>query len=119
MSVFPPGVRASLAIDIDGVLTDFRKCRRCDHGDLKKRRYMLCPPKERVVDHLRRLNGKYRIILHTARGEENREVTEKWLRLHGIPYDELVMDKPYALYYIDDRAIEFKDWPQTLKAINA
>ena len=36
----------------------------------------------------------YKLIIHTARPGEFREVTEQWLRTNGFVYDQLVMDKP-------------------------
>ncbi len=117
MNVCLTDYKPSLAVDVDGVLTDFHNCCRCNHMDLENRRYDLCPPKKNIVSNLRRLRTKYRIILHTARGEHKRQVTEKWLRRHRIPYDELVMDKPYAQYYIDDRAVRFESWPQALELL--
>lgn len=109
--------KPALAVDVDGVLTDFENCCHCDHSNLENRRYDLCPPRERIVAHLRRLRSKYRIILHTARGEDKREVTEDWLHRHRIPYDELVLNKPYARYYIDDRAIKFEGWPELMEEL--
>ena len=34
-------------------------------------------------------NHGYKVIILTGRGEEHREVTEKWLELHNVEYDEL------------------------------
>ncbi|MFH1404238.1 MAG: hypothetical protein ABIH11_08225 [Candidatus Altiarchaeota archaeon] len=109
--------KSAIAVDVDGVLTDFRGCRRCRHEDLETRNYLLCPIRRDVAAALRKLKTKYRIILHTARGEDKRIVTQRWLEMHDIPYDELVLDKPYAMYYIDDRAIRFKDWGETLSLL--
>lgn len=36
----------------------------------------------------------HQVHFFTARREEHREVTEKWLQEHGFEYDSLVMNKP-------------------------
>ena len=54
-------------------------------------------------------DAKHTIILHTARGSETgidwRKVTEEQMVRWGVPYDKLVMGKPAADYYVDDRAM--------------
>jgi capsule biosynthesis phosphatase len=61
------------------------------------------------------------IIIHTARGmltnnndlskveEELKELTEEWLLKNNVPYHSLIFGKPYADYYIDDKAINVLD----------
>lgn len=57
----------------------------------------------------------YQIVIWTSRPESLRAVTEKWLSDHGVPYDELWMDKPSYLVFIDDRALNFDGrWEGTL-----
>lgn len=57
------------------------------------------------------------IIIHTARWEEDREVTESWLSAHGIPYDELILGKPCADIYLGDEVLKFTDWETAWKEI--
>lgn len=80
--------------------------------------YTTCEPIEKNINFLRHLKnlGHY-IILHTARrmrthnGNVGRVIqdigliTQEQLKKFNIPYDELVFGKPYASFYIDDRAI--------------
>jgi len=47
--------------------------------------------------------GNY-IIIHTARPEKDRNVTQKWLDRYKVRYHELVMDKPRADVYLDNAA---------------
>jgi len=59
-----------------------------------------------------RLNPKY-----DATNTQRNNVTQ-WLSDHdyvvGKHYHELINNKPAALAYIDDRAIAFKTWDQTI-----
>jgi len=55
------------------------------------------------------------IIIMTARGASSkkdwREFTAKQLKDFGIPYHQLIVGhKPSADLYIDDKAINVKDW---------
>ena len=37
-------------------------------------------------------------------------MTKSWLAKNKIKYDQLVLGKPVGDYWIDDRAINFKNW---------
>jgi hypothetical protein len=41
----------------------------------------------------------------------------EWLNYYEIPYDEVTAIKPNADYYIDDKAIRFHNWEQTMQEI--
>ncbi len=47
------------------------------------------------------------IFLHTSRPEFMRDITIKELSKSDIMYNSLVMDKPKASYYIDDKNSDF------------
>jgi len=47
----------------------------------------------------------YRIILYSARHEEDRQVTVRWLRRYKVKYHELILEKLKYDLLIDDRAI--------------
>jgi len=51
----------------------------------------------------------HRILLYTARGSTTRidwrEITEKQLQEWGVKYHELILDKPEADLFIDDRGV--------------
>ena len=53
--------------------------------------------------------------------EQQQRNIEQWLDQHGFVkgthYHELTNNKPPAVAYIDDRAIEFQSWDQTVSAI--
>jgi len=61
---------------------------------------------------LKLMTEGHEVILWTARFEEDREVTEKWLRENGIPYHKLVLGKPQGDLYIGNNAIKFENWEQ-------
>lgn len=54
-------------------------------------------------------NG-YWITIHTSRKECLRNVTEGWLIDNDVMYHELIMDKPTADFYLDDKSITLKEF---------
>ena len=113
----------NIVIDMDGVLTDFYRCReRCIYSnypmninDLKRDQ---CPLVRHAWSALRALRrAGFGIILWTGRVEAERKVTEKWLAEHDFPYDKLIMDKPRAVMYIDDFGYHFKNWDDAVQEI--
>ena len=110
----------TIVVDLDGVIIDQKKCKHhCDyerypenHMELKR---MLCPVNVTSIKviHELRVRG-LRITIHTARIEAERAVTERYLESVGCEYDELVMDKPTAILYIDDNGFRFTNWGDVL-----
>ena len=97
------------SIDIDGVIGVDKEVNDWDFSNMENHKVNLS-----VVEKVNRLfSDGHVIILHTGRDECNREFTEKWLRINGVKFHKLVMDKPKCDYYVDDRAIAGKD--ETLK----
>lgn len=90
-------------VDIDGTL--------CTEGS----EYELSKPIKKIIDKVNLLydNGNT-IILNTARGYKSgidwSELTEKQLKEWGVKYHKLIMKKPFADYYIDNKAINVFDW---------
>lgn len=99
-----------LVIDLDGTLTVGETS---DYSSVK--------PNQPVVDRLRDYHKTgFEIVLHTARNmrTHNSNVGRivantvptilNWLELHGIPYDEIWVGKPWCGrqgFYVDDRAV--------------
>ena len=92
-----------------------------------KQRYGNARPISSVIVRMSKLKrAGYKIVIHTARRmlthkgnidlikNDVGQITEDWLKFHGVPYDELIFGKPYAdTYYVDDKAMnldEFYKW---------
>jgi capsule biosynthesis phosphatase len=84
--------------------------------------YLDVLPIPNSIETLRDLKNRgYTLIIHTARGmgtynndvesvKTNRlpEIIE-WLKKWNVPFDEIIVGKPNVDFFIDDKAIEFKD----------
>ena len=101
---------STLVIDLDGTL--------CAQGDGSFAAYEGAAPKQAVIDKCNELYDKgWRVIVWTARGMNRYsgdvdqvyafmyDMTEKWLRDHGVKYHELLMGKPSTTVYVDDKAM--------------
>ena len=117
---FPPGFESeanNLAIDFDGVIHNMDKgfydgtC----YGD----------PFPGALEAVRELSKKYRIIIFTAKAKSDRplvngktgiELVWEWLEKYNLDsyIKEITAEKPRAICYIDDKAIGFKSWNQTM-----
>ena len=89
--------------DIDGTLCT----KDCKYEDAK--------PFKDVINHLNELYDRgNRVILFTSRGsvsgEDWRSLTEQQLAMWGVKYHELLMGKPHADIFIDDRAKNIDVW---------
>lgn len=99
---------AVIAIDIDGVICEEEKT--FDKP--------LALPISGAVESINSLFGSGNtIILWTARGWEQYRITVAWLEKYKVNYHSLIMGKPIVDIFIDDRAIGFKSWHQTLNEI--
>lgn len=89
-------------IDIDGTICS----ENCE--------YHLAKPIIKVIDKINKLYENNRIILFTSRGytskKDWRELTENQLKLWNLKYHELHFGKPFADYYIDNKAKDILDW---------
>lgn len=108
-----------IAIDFDGTIVEYDGYKGCGvYGELKKD----------VAESIRKLkDAGHEIIINTCRSED-KEIIDL-LRKNDIPFDFInfhpdniklgLSNKVYADYYIDDRAIEFKDnWSEIVDRIN-
>jgi 7-cyano-7-deazaguanine synthase in queuosine biosynthesis len=81
--------------DLDGVL--------CENGPAAD--YAKARP---ILDNIQRVQQLYRdgheIVIHTARCSRDRRTTKRYLREHKVPYHHLILNKPVADVYVDDKA---------------
>ena len=119
----PPGFENELnniAIDFDGVIHEFHgwgdgTC----YGD----------PLPGALDAIKELSKSYNIIIFTAKvrpdrplvnGKTGYELVDEWLKKYNVKkyIGEITHEKPRAEYYIDDKAIRFIEWEDTLDFLN-
>lgn len=99
-----------LIVDLDGTLTQ---------ADTSN--YTEVSPRKDVIEKLKDYRGMgFEIVIATARNMRTYEgnvgkinihtlpIIIEWLNFHEVPYDEIIVGKPWCGYegfYIDDRAI--------------
>jgi ribonucleotide monophosphatase NagD (HAD superfamily) len=99
----------SIMVDLDGVI--------CSEERVFDR--PLATPIPGAKEALAKLKAAgHTIIVYTARGWAEYNVTKRWLDEHGMTYDALHMGKPIAHVWIDDRAIQFRSWDQALDQLD-
>jgi uncharacterized HAD superfamily protein len=90
----------TIVIDLDGTICTEEKT-------FEK---FLAIPNENSKSIIDYLFEKYVIIIYTARGWSEYNITKKWLEENNIKYDILMCGKPIYDYWIDDRAIKYENW---------
>jgi hypothetical protein len=111
----------TIAIDFDGVIHSF------EFGFHDGTIYGT--PIEGSIDALKSLSQKYNLVLYTAKAKPDRplingktgtELVWEWLEKYNISQyiTEITAEKPRAICYIDDKAIRFISWEQTLEELN-
>ena len=120
----PPGLeneKNNLAIDFDGVIHNF------DKGWYDGTCYG--KPIEGAVNAIKQLSEKYNLIIFTSKalpdrplvnGKTGKQLVTEWLDEYDLLQyiDEVTYYKPRAEYYIDDKALSFKNnWDKILKTI--
>ena len=94
-----------IAIDLDGVICTEEKT-------FERPLAQLIPG---AKDGVNELYAKgHTIIIWTARGWEQYKVTKVWLEDQGINFHALLMGKPIVDIFLDDRAIRFTGWPNSI-----
>lgn len=95
-------------IDIDGTLT-------CGPGfKTFSTKEILCQVAHNdMIEKVNILfNTGHTIILHTSRLWSDFGATTQWLEKHGVLYHTLIMAKPLAHYYIDDKNMSLDEFLQ-------
>ena len=111
----------TIAIDFDGVIHSF------EFGFHDGTIYGT--PLPGSLESIKKIAEKYKIIIYTAKAKKDRplingktgtELVWEWLKKYEI--DTLIADvtaeKPRAICYIDDKAIQFINWNQTLNDLS-
>ena len=117
-----PDETRNIGIDFDGVI------HKCSKGFYDGTIYD--GPIEGSYEALRNISEKYDIILYTTKAKPDRglvngkngiELVWDWLRKNQMDkfITKVTSEKPRAVAYIDDKAIKFEDWEQTIKDVNA
>jgi ribonucleotide monophosphatase NagD (HAD superfamily) len=95
-----------ILVDFDGVLMQKGKRKAVD-GALE------------AMNALRRQG--YQVVVFSTRetsGANSRPgFVKEWLEANQIPYDGITGEKLDATYYIDDKAVEFNSWRDTLDKV--
>lgn len=117
LNALPLGKKLTISIDVDGTVAD---CSRIDFSkaDGDSDELMKAVPVRGALAAVRKLYKQgHKIVFHSSRPENSRQVTAKWLRKHGFPFHYLEMGKFVAHVYVDDRAINGCDWNRVMKEI--
>lgn len=107
----------TIAIDFDGVIHSF------ELGFHDGTIYGT--PIEGSIEAIKRIAKKYTIIIYTAKAKQDRplingktgtELVWEWLKKYKLDQyiKDITAEKPRCICYIDDKAIQFKNWNQSL-----
>jgi len=110
----------NLAIDFDGVI--HKNSKGFYNGTVYD------DPVDGSYEALKYLSGQYKLIIFSAKARSDRPLIEgktgieliwEWLEKHNMKQfvSDVVSEKPRAIYYIDDKAIHFINWKNTLNII--
>jgi len=74
--------------------------------------------KKGAIAGLQRLRDKgMKIHIFTSRPNFNYEHVKEFLDEQKVPYDLLLMGKPFGTIYIDDKGIRLQDWDSQIDGI--
>ena len=107
----------TIAIDFDGVIHSF------ELGFHDGTIYGT--PIEGSIEAIKRIAKKYTIVIYTAKAKQDRplingktgtELVWEWLKKYELDQyiKDITAEKPRCICYIDDKAIQFKNWNQSL-----
>lgn len=110
----------TIAIDFDGVIHSFE----LGYHDGT----IYGTPLPGSIDNIKRLSKNFKLVIYTAKAKPDRplingktgiELVWEWLGKYKIDsyISDVTAEKPRAICYIDDKAIRFIDWDQTMKEL--
>lgn len=113
--------KKQLAIDFDGVI--HKNSKGFYDGTIYD------DPIEGALDAVKTLAKQYDIVIFTAKaksdrpllgGKTGKELVAEWLDKYGLLayIKDITSEKPRAIAYIDDKAIKFTSWQQTIRQLN-
>ena len=83
----------TISVDLDGVLAKSTSPDNYEHAQ---------PIRENIEKVNRLFDAGHKIIIYTARGWFNYDLTERWLKKCNVKYSQIVCGKLYCHAYIDD-----------------
>ena len=92
----------TIYVDLDGTLT-------VEDEGYGEDVYASRTPRPDIIQFINNWYPYAKIVIWTARYEEDRKVTEEWLHKHGVRYHELILNKPKFDLYICDRVVNVND----------
>lgn len=115
-----PDEQINIGVDFDKVI------HKCTKGYFDGTIYD--EPVEGAFEALQKLSEKYTVIVYTCKAKADRglvngktgtELVWDWLEKHDMSkfVSKVTAEKPRAVAYIDDKAIQFNDWDSTLKTL--
>lgn len=115
-----PDEQINIGIDFDKVI------HKCSKGYFDGTIYD--DPVEGSYEALRQLSEKYTVIVYTCKAKPDRglvngktgtQLVWEWLEKHDMSkfVSKVTAEKPRAVAYIDDKAIRFKNWEETIPAL--
>ena len=104
----------SICLDFDGVIHSYR-------SGWQGETVIPDPPvsgTKTSIEKLRKEGWKVLVYSTRCKTAKGREAIGKYLQKNGIFVDEICMDKPAALIYVDDRGLKFNGkWTRVLREI--
>ena len=111
----------NIGVDFDGVI---HKCSKGYHDGT-----IYDIPVEGAKDALEAISNKYTIIVYTCKARSDRglvngktgtELVWGWLKEHDLSQyvSKVTAEKPRAIAYIDDKALKFSNWADSLSQLD-
>lgn len=87
-------------VDLDGTLT----------LETEGHNYIARTPRTKTIEKINKLYNSGNVItIWTARWEEDKEITLRWLRKHGVLFNRLILGKPTFDLYICDKVMHVEN----------
>lgn len=75
------------------------------------------PGSAQAIRHLREQGHEIIIFPTWADNQQRRQAIVDWLTYFQIPFDDITSVKPDVDFYVDNNAVRFESWAQTLDFI--